>query len=370
MVSYWAGAMSGTSVDGVDVVVCAFDDDRLTGVVDRASVAFPAALRCRLLALQQAPDSATTVRELAELDQAVSQRYVAAFRALSKPWPLSAAGMHGQTLFHDPVGLGTSLQLGNPHVLAAALGCPVVADFRRADIAEGGQGAPLVPAFHRALWQRPGEALAVVNIGGIANITWLHADGRVEGHDLGPGNALMDAWTQAQRDAPFDTDGAWAASGQVDPTLLAALRQDPWFEQPPPRSTGRDQFNLEWVRRQCPDCAPTAADLQRTLLELTATLVADAARLHGRRLVLCGGGAHNRFLRDRIIALLPTHQVEDSDALGLPPQWVEAAAFAWLARERLLGRASGLPAVTGARCAAVQGVVARPATPAAPVSVG
>ena len=363
MPTYWAGAMSGTSVDGVDAVACAFEGDRFEAAVGHPFVAFPDELRNRLVALQQSPDAPLTLRELASLDQAVAQVYLEALKPLHSQWPLQGIGMHGQTLFHDPDGLATSLQIGNPHVLASRFDCPVVADFRRADMAEGGQGAPLAPAFHRALWHQAGHTVCVVNLGGIANITVLHADGTVSGHDLGPANALMDAWCQQHCGTPFDRDGAWAASGRIDTALFDALAADPWFAQPPPRSTGRGQFNLHWMKRRAPPERQLPPEtVQRTLLELTAWLVAEAVQPHAGPLLLCGGGAHNQLLCQRIAERLPGHSVEDTGRHGVSPQWVEAAAFAWLAQARLTYRDSGLPSVTGARRATLQGVVARPAT--------
>ena len=335
--------MSGTSVDGVDAVACAFEGDRFEAAVGHTFVAFPDELRNRLVALQQSPDAPLTLRELASLDQAVAQVYLEALKPLHSQWPLQGIGMHGQTLFHDPDGLATS--------------------FRRADMAEGGQGAPLAPAFHRALWHQAGHTVCVVNLGGIANITVLHADGTVSGHDLGPANALMDAWCQQHCGTPFDRDGAWAASGRIDTALFDALAADPWFAQPPPRSTGRGQFNLHWMKRRAPPERQLPPEtVQRTLLELTAWLVAEAVQPHAGPLLLCGGGAHNQLLCQRIAERLPGHSVEDTGRHGVSPQWVEAAAFAWLAQARLTYRDSGLPSVTGARRATLQGVVARPAT--------
>lgn len=353
--------MSGTSVDGVDAVVCRFDQGQFRRAEAHHFVAFPDALRDTLLRLQQDPRAALTLHALASLDQAVADTYVEALKPLAARFDLAGIGMHGQTVFHDPGELGTSLQLGNPHRVAAALRCPVVADFRRADIAAGGQGAPLVPSFHRAAFFEPGCDLSVVNLGGIANITRLHAHGDIDGFDLGPGNALMDAWAQQQLGRPLDAGGEWAASGQLIPDLLDALRSDPWLAMPPPRSTGRDHFNLSWVDQRAPGWRTRpAADVQRTFAELTAALVIEAVSAHRGGLLLCGGGTQNQLVTRLIGAGLPDREVADTGSRGIDPQWVEAAAFAWLAHERYDRRHSGLPAVTGALGAAAQGVVALP----------
>lgn len=355
--------MSGTSLDGVDAVMVDFAEGGAATVLAHHHCPFPGALRARLLELQQGVEQTLTVREWALLDQAISEQYVEALAPLLRKHRPRAVGMHGQTVFHDPAASGNSLQIGNPNRLVAALGVAVVADFRRADIAEGGQGAPLVPGFHRACFRSPGRGRAVVNIGGIANLTRLGADGCVSGHDIGPGNALMDEWTQRHRAEAFDADGQWARTGQVDPQLLTALKADPWFTCAPPRSTGRDQFSLRWLEA----CAGALlqriapADVQRTLLQLTADLVAEAIQCaDAEDALVCGGGARNLALMEAIQggAKVP---VASTEAVGFDPMHVEAAAFAWLARERLEGRAAGLPSVTGARRSAVLGALYLPA---------
>lgn len=359
----FAGAMSGTSLDGVDAVVVDFAERAAATVLAHHHCAYPAALRARLLELQQAGEQAVTVREWALLDQAVSAHYVEALRPLAQKHPLRAIGMHGQTVFHDPAGTGNSLQIGNPNRLVAALGIAVVADFRRADIAEGGQGAPLVPGFHRACFRSPGRGRAVVNIGGIANLTRLGADDSVRGHDVGPGNALMDEWTQRHRAEPFDADGQWARTGHVHPELLAALKADPWFAVAPPRSTGRDQFSLRWVEARADALLQriAPADVQRTLLQLTADLIAEAINTaEAEDALVCGGGACNPALLEAI-QVRANVPVASTDTVGFDPMHVEAAAFAWLAKERLEGRAAGLPSVTGARRSATLGALYLPA---------
>ncbi len=359
------GLMSGTSLDGVDAALIDFDPHAGVGrplaLIGHSSEPMPAALREELLALNNSGDdelhrAALAANALARLYARAVQRLLAATR--TTPAQVRAIGAHGQTVRHRPGafdGTGYTLQLNNPALLAELTGIDVVADFRSRDVAAGGQGAPLVPAFHRAMFGRSGEAVAVVNLGGISNLTVLHADGRTGGFDCGPGNALMDHWCRLHTGQPFDRDGAWAAGGQVLPALLQAMLAEPYFQQPPPKSTGRDLFNPGWLDallRTVPRASSAAAqDVQATLAELTAASCAAAISSHAAdaaQVLLCGGGACNAHLRRRIAALLPGKTVRTTDEAGLGAQQVEAAAFAWLARafvERLPGN---LVAVTGA----------------------
>lgn len=365
----YLGLMSGTSMDGVDAALCEFDDTRFTGVRAKHSVPYPGALRAELLKLQRSQPSIAIAR-FAALDHDVAQSFAAAAQGLLgeaklAPDAIAAIGSHGQTVFHDPAGARSSLQLGDPSLIAARTGVTTVADFRRADIARGGHGAPLVPAFHHAVFARRGVARAVVNVGGIANVTLLPDDDpdHVQGFDVGPGNALMDEWAQAHRDAPMDRDGMWAASGRVAEPLLAALLADPYFDAAPPKSTGRDRFNLEWARHRFAglDGLP-AADVQRTFCELTARTIVDAIHRHAGSAVevyVCGGGALNSFLMDRLRALAKGLTVADTRALELAPDVVECAAFAWLAMRTLKGLPGNVPGVTGASGAAVLGGIYR-----------
>lgn len=365
----FAGLMSGTSMDGVDAVLCRFDDAHFGGVIDAAAHAYPSALREQLLHLQRDQPS-LTLREFAELDNAVAEHFAHATQLLLReggvqPSDIAAIGSHGQTVFHDPYGAHASLQLGNPSLIAARTGVCTVADFRRADVARCGHGAPLVPAFHHAVFAHATEARAVVNLGGIANVTLLPSDdaASVRGFDIGPGNALMDEWIATHRGAPFDAEGAWARAGSVHPPLLHALLADPYFAAAPPKSTGRGEFNLHWVRR----CYPALnrldpADVQRTFCELTAQTVADAITHHGaptRRVLICGGGARNHLLCERLAALLGPRGLESTDAHGLANQCVEGAAFAWLAAQTLHGLPGNVPAVTGANAPAILGGIYR-----------
>jgi len=270
---------------------------------------------------------------------------------------VAAIGSHGQTLRHRPGefdGTGYTIQINQPALLAEATGISVIADFRSRDVAAGGQGAPLVPAFHRAVFGAApgtqGQDAAALNLGGISNLSLLFADGRTGGFDCGPANCLMDGWIARHRGLAYDADGAWAATGQVLPDLLAALLAEPYFKLPPPKSTGRDLFHLAWLdAKLTPGLAPE--DVQATLLELSARCVADDLRAHmpaARTLIACGGGALNGRLMRRLAELLPGLAVQTSAQRRLPVDQVEAAAFAWLAHRFLARLPGNLPAVTGA----------------------
>lgn len=360
--------MSGTSIDAIDAVVCEFDQSgRPLGLLGSVSRRYPDQLRQELLELQRKPDTPLTLRDFARLDAAIGDCFARASNDVLKQLDLpssaiAAIGSHGQTLFHDPHSIGTSLQLGDPNRIAAQTGICTVADFRRTDMAQGGQGAPLVPAFHHAVFASAARLRIVLNIGGIANLTILPDERRdaVTGFDTGPGNALLDEWTQRGKNEAYDRDGIWAASGTVDASLLSACLADPYFALPPPKSTGRDYFNLDWLSARFPGldrCA--AADVQRSLLEVTVESVARAieaiAGLNEPDLFVCGGGARNGFMMQRLAARLPAIRVHDTSALGVDPAWVEASAFAWLAWQTLHARPGNLPAVTGARQAAILG---------------
>lgn len=369
------GLMSGTSADGVDGVLVDWNppDGRLLALRAQAHRAFPAALRAELIALNRpGPDELNRAARAALAVTAVYAEVVEALlQATGCPRAAVAAiGAHGQTVRHhpaaldDPQGLGLpaaghTLQLAAPAWLAERCGIPVVADFRSRDLAAGGQGAPLVPGFHQALWRRPGEDLAVLNLGGIANLTLLPATGPATGFDTGPANALMDLWAERHLGQPLDADGAWAASGRVDAALLARALAEPYFARPAPKSTGRDHFDAAWLDALLAGGGaplPSAQDVQATLLALTVASVsaplrqwAPATTAPGRRLIVCGGGAFNGALMRALDAALPGWIVTSSAAAGLPPQQVEATAFAWLARAHLRGEPGNLPAVTGAR---------------------
>jgi anhydro-N-acetylmuramic acid kinase len=364
------GLISGTSADGIDVALVDFAGMRCELVLGR-TYPWHAALRERLVALGQGGD-ARSLDELGTLDVQVAQAFADAARALLgeagiDPDRVQALGSHGQTVRHRPLGAGFdgahpfTWQLGDGNLIAERSGITTVADFRRRDIAAGGQGAPLVPAFHAALLHAPDEDRAVLNLGGIANFTLLPASGAVRGFDTGPANALLDAWCARQTGHAFDAGGAFAGQGRIDDALLARLLADPWFALPPPKSSGREHFQLAWLQARLQGDAQ-AADVQATLLELSAATIADAllaTQPRTRRVLACGGGVHNPLLLQRIAARLPGVVVESTAAHGLDPDFVEAKAFAWLARETLAGRPGNLPAVTGARGLRVLGAIYR-----------
>ncbi len=367
---YCIGLMSGTSLDGVDGVLVDFAEG--TQVLWHASRGFDAALRAELLALNT-PDGRDELHRAALAANALARSYAEVVRELLQatgmaPAQIAAIGAHGQTVRHRPQmfdGTGYTLQLNSPALLAELSGVAVVADLRSRDVAAGGQGAPLVPAFHQGVFGRPGETVLVLNIGGIANLSVLAGDGTVLGFDCGPGNALMDGWCQAHTGQPYDDGGQWAATGQVLPALLDRLLAEPFLQQPPPKSTGRDLFHADWLAGHLSASATSPADarpadVQATLTEFTARACASAVQRFGRgggELLVCGGGAFNTQLMQRIAALLPGVAVDTTAARGLPPQQVEAAAFAWLARQALLGLPGNLPAVTGARGPRILGAI-------------
>lgn len=370
---YCIGLMSGTSLDGVDGVLVDFAEG--TQVLWHASRGFDAALRAELLALNT-PEGRDELHRAALAANALARSYAEVVRELLQatglaPAQIAAIGAHGQTVRHRPQmfdGTGYTLQLNSPALLAELSGVAVVADLRSRDVAAGGQGAPLVPAFHQGVFGRPGETVLVLNIGGIANLSVLAGDGTVLGFDCGPGNALMDGWCQTHTGQPYDDGGQWAATGQVLPALLDRLLAEPFLQQPPPKSTGRDLFHADWLAGHLSASAASAtsaadarpADVQATLTEFTARACASAVQRFGRgggELLVCGGGAFNTQLMQRIAALLPGVAVYTTAARGLPPQQVEAAAFAWLARHALLGLPGNLPAVTGARGPRILGAI-------------
>ncbi len=366
MTELYIGLMSGTSLDGVDGVLVDF-----------------AELRPRLLAHVNAPLSQALTEELLALNSPGPNelhRAALAANALVRVYAhvvthlleksgtykgqVTAVGAHGQTVRHQPQafdGTGYTLQLNNPALLAELTGIDVIADFRSRDVAAGGQGAPLVPAFHQSIFGRAGETVATLNIGGISNLTVLgpQLTDDVLGMDCGPGNALMDAWCLQHLGQPFDADGAWAAAGRVHSELLAVLLDEPYFAQAAPKSTGRDLFNLSWLAWKLTNFSSLApVDVQATLTELTASVCAESLKRYGlesEHLIVCGGGAFNGHLMARLQAHLPTVEVCSSEAHGLPPQQVEALAFAWLARKTILRETASLQKVTGAKGARVLG---------------
>lgn len=363
------GLMSGTSLDAIDGVVA--DLTPTTPLLIHA-VQCPILpeLKARLLSLCHAPT--TTLSDYAWCDIEMGRALAAtALRAQVESGVdktrIRAIGCHGQTIFHQPQGThSTSLQIGDPNIIAETTGIATVADFRRRDIAAGGQGAPLVPAFHHAVFGNSTFTRVVANIGGMANITLLPArEGSIIGFDTGPGNVLMDAWMDAICHEPFDRNGSWAAAGRIIPTLLERLLADEYFHRPPPKSTGREHFNLPWLRHHLStlkltwSTSDTARDIQRTLCELTAVTLANAIKISAGELedvIVCGGGAFNTLLCERLQAHLP-RPIKSSAEFGINPQHVEALAFAWLAQQTLHHRAGNVPSVTGAHRPVVLGAI-------------
>ncbi len=364
----YLGLMSGTSADGIDAALVRFEGEGRAlrcQLVHGRTFAWDGATRARLVALGQGADS-VSLDALGALDATVAQAFAEAALALLQDagvprGRVRAIGSHGQTIRHRPhADPPFTWQLGDGNVIAERSGIDTVADFRRRDVAAGGQGAPLMPAFHAALLGSAQEDRAVLNLGGIANFTLLPVGGEVRGFDTGPANALMDAWCERHTGRAYDADGAFAASGQVNAALLARLLAEPWFALPPPKSTGREHFHLDWLQARMDGTVVPAADVQATLLDLTARTVADALQMtqpDTRRVLVCGGGVRNAVLMARLAAYLPQAIVESTALHGLEPDYVEAMGFAWLARETLAGRPGNLPAVTGASGRRVLGTV-------------
>lgn len=350
----YLGVMSGTSLDGFDIALIE-QSATTTQLIAATGLPMPADLRTALLQLcQNGPDE---IRRSALAAQAWARHVSNGVATLLTqqgltPQDIRAIGSHGQTIRHEP-SLGFSLQIGAPALLAELTQIDVISDFRSRDIAAGGQGAPLVPAFHQQLFRSHEHATAVLNIGGFSNISLLGSPvAEVSGFDCGPGNVLMDAWIQRNLGKSYDAEGQWAAQGTIHAALLTQLLKDPFFAQQGAKSTGREYFNLDWLDHQLslyPELP--AADVQATLLELTARTCTDALlrhQPHTEQLILCGGGAHNRTLRQRLAALAPSVQVQHSDDLGIPADWMEAMAFAWLAHCFLERIPANRPSVTGA----------------------
>jgi anhydro-N-acetylmuramic acid kinase len=356
----YIGIMSGTSLDGIDAALVAFSDGK---PAMRATHYRPYGeeLKDTLLALHE--PAANELHQALMLGNALAREYAAATdalleAALVEAGDIAAIGCHGQTIRHRPE-YGYTLQIGNHALLAELSGITVVGDFRGSDIAAGGHGAPLVPAFHDMTLRHPAAHRIVVNIGGIANLTNLPPGAPTSGFDCGPGNMLMDAWVAEHRGEAYDHDGAWAASGRVIPTLLQRMLGEPYFAAPPPKSCGRDLFNTAWLRRHLQgDEAP--ADVQATLLALTCSCIAQGITRFcpgAQEVYLCGGGAHNAALRAGLARALPGCRLELSDALGVGADWMEAIAFAWLARQALHRHPANLPLVTGARHPCILGAI-------------
>ena len=356
----YVGLMSGTSLDGVDAALVQIGDGELQ-FLSSAYQPYPEDVRAAALALHTpGPDD---LHHASLLGNRVAELYAQAVAELlesagTEARHIKAIGAHGQTVRHNPAA-GYTLQLINPALLAELSGITTVADFRSRDIAAGGQGAPLVPAFHDAMLRHPGEHRVVLNLGGIANITDLAPGRPTRGFDTGPGNMLLDAWIQQHQGLSYDEDGAWGANGKAREGLLTRLLAHPYLSLSPPKSCGREEFNLAWLLDSL-DGSEAATDVQATLVELSARSIADAVRMHcGKPDVLfaCGGGAHNQQLMAALARYLPDTRVTTTDTAGLDGDSLEAIAFAWLAQRTMHGLSGNLPEVTGARGERILGAV-------------
>ncbi len=365
----YIGLMSGTSLDAVDAVAVSFEQDNVN-LIGSHSQPMPDHLKMTILKLcNSAQDN---IKTLAETDHKLGKLYASTSLQLMEEFDLrssqiGAIGCHGQTVRHVPPGQGKvpfSLQIGDANLLAIDTDTPVVADFRRKDIALGGQGAPLVPAFHRQFFSSIEKNRVILNIGGIANITYLPKQGECQGFDTGPGNMLMDGWSQIHLGTAYDQDGKWAASGSIHKKLLNQLKRCDFFSRPAPKSTGRELFNRHWLETQLLNYNHVPPqDVQATLLALSAETITDAIKgleKPVQEIFVCGGGAMNVRLMDALDQLLPRATVTTTDALGLGPNWVEACAFAWLAKQRVEHKTGNLTEVTGASREAVLGALYLP----------
>jgi anhydro-N-acetylmuramic acid kinase len=356
----YIGLMSGTSLDGIDAVLVDFTDNQ-TKLKGRFFLPYDDAIRRAVLELHLPTHNELHQTQL--IANQLARLYASAVNSLlaktdSTPESIKAIGCHGQTIRHRPEH-GYTIQIGNAALLAELTGITVVNDFRSRDIAAGGQGAPLVPAFHDKILRHPTRHRVIVNIGGISNLTNLAPGIATTGFDCGPGNLLMDAWCMQHIGTPYDANGDWAAIGEVLPELLTKMLAEPFFALPPPKSSGRDLFNMDWLNSLL-NGNEKACDVQATLLDMTCVSIADSIlELCGgaQEIYLCGGGAHNRTLRNRLALLLPDCSVQTTSDIGVDSDYLEAIAFAWLAQQTLLGLPANLPRVTGAAHPCILGAI-------------
>jgi anhydro-N-acetylmuramic acid kinase len=362
----YIGLMSGTSADAIDAVLV--DLQSIPLLIAQYTLPLPTKTRQQIHALSLPGDKeidrmGVLDAELGKLFAQTSLKLLA--QAGVSATQIIAIGSHGQTIRHRPPGSpeGTfTLQIGDPNLIAELTGITTVADFRRRDMAAGGQGAPLVPAFHRAIFPSQDKDRVIVNIGGMANITWLPMQGKILGFDTGPGNVLMDIWVAEHLGKPYDQNGTWAANGQICEPLLVALLATPYFKMPAPKSTGRESFNRVWLDENLHRLSSAIApnDVQATLMELTAITIADSINglsQSSKEIFVCGGGAYNTALMQRLTVLLSKNTVASTAALGMDPQWIEAMAFAWLAQQTINHRPGNLCEVTGAKREVILGGV-------------
>lgn len=362
---YYIGIMSGTSSDAADAVL--IKTNPRFELIATHSHQFDSSLQKSIHEL--ADPQTGTIEKLGALDCQLGEIFATTVNELLQKTStdkknIVAIGSHGQTIRHRPPPHAHpfSLQIGDPNIIASRTGINVVADFRRRDIAHGGQGAPLVPAFHQAVFSHQKIDRVMVNIGGMANITWLPHSGEISGFDTGPGNVLMDLWIQKHLQKNFDPNGEWAKQGNVNIELLDLLLDEEFFQRPAPKSTGREAFNLDWLMQKIQRCSTTVSivDIQRSLLELTAQTISKSIQQLGnsaKEIFVCGGGAFNDLLMQRLHELAAPEKVQSTSLLGVDPQWVEAMAFAWLAYRRMENLPGNICTVTGAQCEAVLGAV-------------
>jgi anhydro-N-acetylmuramic acid kinase len=365
MAEHYIGLISGTSMDGIDAVVVDFGKN--PPLIEAAqTLPFQPSESALLDQLRANPDAFPTAR-LAHLDGLLGDAFANAAQQIMaqsghRAQDIRAIGSHGQTVAHHPEAQPPwTLQIGDPHRIAHQTGITTVADFRRADLAAGGQGAPLAPFLHRGLLTSAEENRVVVNLGGIANLTWLSKSGGVSGFDTGPANCFLDLWYRRHHDDRFDFNGDWAAGGTVDHAWLDTLLDDPYFALPPPKSTGIEYFSAAWLNQRLPDWADKRSrDIQASLAEFSARSLADACPESPDRIIVCGGGVHNQDLLRRLTRLCPDTPIVSSAEFGIDPDFVEAMLLAWLARERLAGRRVDTPDITGASTPIHCGVICRP----------
>ncbi len=366
----YIGLMTGTSIDAIDAVAVRFLNNSID-LIGTVTYQFQAETAANIRSLCQL--ESVSLDQYSEIDNELGKLFAQAVKELMdlldlQPSQICAIGCHGQTVKHHPnhKKMGFSIQLGNPNILAVDTECRVVSDFRRADIALGGQGAPLVPAFHKFYFGSKEENRVIVNIGGIANITFLPKSGNVLGFDTGPGNTLLDLWCRKHISKLFDNEGSWAATGDIDINLLQSFKSEKYFKTNPPKSTGPEEFNLSFIEKHCLDSDFKTADIQATLTELTAQTISDAISLLPDpidKVFICGGGCYNRFLISRLTKNLKQHNIDaplSTEHMKVDPKWVEASAFAWLAKQRLELKPASIPEVTGAKRSTVLGAVYHP----------
>jgi anhydro-N-acetylmuramic acid kinase len=361
----YLGLMSGTSMDAIDAALVDFSASPLR-IVAASATPYPPSLKGRIASLMESPD-AVALDDIGQIDVEVAHAFAHSALALLRDagvgaGHVAAIGSHGQTLRHRPdLGWPFTWQIGDPNTLTEMTGITVVADFRRRDVAAGGQGAPLLPVFHDQVFRSDSEDRVIANVGGIGNITVLKRGAPVTGFDTGPGNRLLDAWISRHQGLEFDDKGAWAGTGRCDATLLQQLLDEPYLDLPPPKSTGRELFNMAWLERRLGHLPRSTQDVQATLQEFTAATIADAVRRYapGSALYVCGGGAHNEALLAALAKRIAPDRVATTASLGLNPDYVEAVAFAWFARRTLAGLTSSAGSVTGASGARILGGVFR-----------